>query len=157
MKTIVKLTFRAKSAVARIGFIASTLLLASFLSAAVFAGPPATVATCNGIADAYPILGVQCKKAYERIRHVPKTALERSESFDARKHVLVIFRKVLLCNGMFKATNAMQQQFKSGEENHLRAIANLRQSMVNEGDKNVPETFTEDDLFKVAIKQQQCK
>ena len=124
---------------------------------AAFAAPPATEATCAGIKAAYPILGTQCEKNYSQINHAPANATERAQTYRARLAVLIIFRKALLCNGMYGASTIVQQRFSSGEEGHIVALDGLRVSMVSAGDPNIPPAYSSDDLRRVTIKKQQCK
>lgn len=141
------------------GFL--TLVVSVFIvlmiSTVALADPPATVASCEGIEDAYPILGKKCAKEYSKINHAPGNAKERLKTFKARVAVLQIFRKALVCNGLYGASKSDQQRFISGEENHLIALANLRNSMVLAGDPVIPAAYTVDDLNKITMKKQQCK
>lgn len=133
------------------------VLASQLLGSAAHADPPATVASCEGIKNAYQVLGTVCAKQYEKISHAPATSEERKTSYAARIAVIEIFRKALLCNGMYNASSALQSSFKSEEGGHLVAIANLHQAMVNAGDPSLPALYTESDLKKVAISKQQCK
>lgn len=123
-------------------FLLSTILTAPMVSAA----GPATIATCDGIKAAYPILGTQCKKSYAKINHAPQSENERRSTFKARKVVLEVFRKSLLCNGMNGANKVMQDRFIAGENGHLEALQNL----------NIA-AYTKQDLKNISIKKQQCK
>lgn len=129
----------------------------SLVPAAAIAAPPATVATCQGIKDAYPILGTQCENEYATINHAPTNAQDRLTSFGARKSVLQIFQKTLLCNGMYGAGTPAQQRFKNGEDGHLTALANLRVVMTTATDPNIPAAYTAADLKLISINKQQCK
>ncbi len=140
--------------VPRIGYAS---LIASLAATAALAAPPATVASCDGIKDAYPILGTQCANHYAKINHAPATAAERRETYSARIAVLDIFRKALLCNGMYGASKPAQQRFSSGEAGHLQALANLNAAMTIAGDPNVPVLYTASDLSDVSINKSQCK
>jgi hypothetical protein len=115
------------------------------------------VASCDGIKDGYPILGTQCANAYAGIDQAPANAAGRLARFGARKSVVQIFQMTLLCNGMYGATAAAQQRFKSGEEGHLKALADLRAAMSNAGDPNIPDAYTADDLKAIVMKKPQCK
>lgn len=68
-----------------------------------------------------------------------------------------IFRKALLCNGMYGASKPAQQRFSSGEAGHLQALANLNAAMTIAGDPNVPVLYTASDLSDVSINKSQCK
>ena len=140
-------------------FIARVALLSitALASAAALASPPATVATCDGIKAAYPILGTQCASSYININHEPENAADRLKTYTARKDVMQIFRKVLLCNGMYGAAGPAQQQFKSEEEGHLKALEDLHKSMIKNGDPKVPALYTASDLKSVSMTKQQCK
>ncbi|MDH5822884.1 hypothetical protein QFW77_07740 [Luteimonas sp. RD2P54] len=143
---------------ARPSRLAAAMLACALLSpAASFAAPPATVATCDGIKEAYQVLGAQCTAAYGRIAHAPANAQQRLQSYRARIAVLEIFRKALLCNGMYGATADAQRRFASGEPGHLQAIANLHLAMTNAGDPIVPPLYTAGDLGDVSVTKQQCK
>lgn len=124
---------------------------------AAFAAPPATVASCAGIKAAYPILGTQCETNYSQINHAPANAEERAQTFRARRAVLIIFRKALLCNGMYGAKKSIQQSFSSGEEGHLVALDGVRTSMISAQDPDIPPAYTSEDLQAVRINKQQCK
>lgn len=137
--------------------LAAFVLITALASGAALAAPPATVATCQGITDAYPVLGAQCTNAYAKVSHNPGNATERAAAFRARIPVLQIFRKALLCNGMYGASSAAQRNFKAGEDGHIAALANLRAAMTNAGDANIPAAYTADDLRDSAINKQQCK
>lgn len=134
-----------------------SVLMALLISTTLLADPPATVATCEGIKAAYPIIGKKCTTEYNKINHAPANAQERLKTFKARVAVLQNFRKALLCNGMYGASKTDQQRFSSGEEGHLLALANLRVSMVAAGDPNIPAVYTINDLNSITIKKQQCK
>ncbi|WP_255987567.1 hypothetical protein [Chitinolyticbacter albus] len=121
------------------------------------AAPPATVASCEGIGEAYPILGKQCATQYAKINHAPANAGERLTTFRARVAVLEIFRKALLCNGMYGATRSAQDRFQSGENGHLAALANLRVNMNALADPVIPAAYTHTKLNEVSINKPQCK
>ncbi|UGQ47599.1 hypothetical protein [Massilia endophytica] len=157
MKTLRQLSAQPKRFAVRLASIVMSILIVSFLPAAAHAAPPATVASCQGIKDAYPILGTQCETNYANINHAPGNAQERSATFGARKTVLQIFRKAVLCNGMYGASSSAQQSFKSGEPGHLTAIANVRTAMVNANDTNIPAPYTATDLNAITMTKQQCK
>jgi hypothetical protein len=157
MKTLRQTLAQPKQYILRFASIAMSLLIVSFLPTAAHAAPPATVASCQGIKDAYPILGAQCETNYANINHAPANAQERSATFGARKTVLQIFRKAVLCNGMYGASASAQQSFKSGEPGHLQALANLRTAMGNANDPNIPPGYTAADLNAITIIKQQCK
>jgi hypothetical protein len=140
-----------------LGAVVASILVLALMPAAAFAAPPATVASCEGIKDAYPILGTQCVNTYASISHNPTTPAARHTSFGARKTVLQIFQKALLCNGMYGATAAVQQRFKSGEDGHLQALDNLRTAMKAAGDPDIPEAYEAKDLKSISINKQQCK
>lgn len=154
MKTLPQLPARTKHVVVHLGSIVMALLMVSFVPTAAHAAPPATTATCQGIKDAYPILGTQCENTYAKINHAPLTPADRLTSYAARKAVLEIFRQASICNGMFGATSQAQQSFKSGEPGHLTAIANLHVAM---GSPATPAAYTVTDLDKVKINKPQCK
>jgi hypothetical protein len=139
------------------GSIGALILAASLAPAPALAAPPATVATCEGIADAYPILGKQCATAYANINHAPGNAKDRLATFVARRTVLQIFQKALLCNGMYGASSSAQQAFSSAEDGHLQALANVRATMVAQGDPNIPAAYTRADLKSIKMTKQQCK
>jgi hypothetical protein len=124
---------------------------------AVLAAPPATVASCDGIKAAYPILGTKCGNNYAKISHAPATAAKRLESYKARVAVVQIFQQALLCNGMYGASKKVQDQFSSGETGHLTAIANLHTAMTAAGDPGIPALYTAADLKKIKMTKQQCK
>jgi len=155
MKTLRHPTAPSKRISIYIGSFAASILMVS--TATALAAPPATVATCARIKNAYPILGAQCQNAYANINHTPANAGDRLTSFKARKNVLEIFRKALLCNGMYGATSQAQSNFSKGEAGHLTALDNLRVAMTNAGDQNIPAAYNAADLSGVSIKQQQCK
>lgn len=151
------MNIRSNVLVIRIVLLTVVSLIASLAATAALAAPPATVASCDGIKDAYPILGTQCANHYAKINHAPATAAERRETYSARIAVLDIFRKALLCNGMYGASKPAQQRFSSGEAGHLQALANLNAAMTIAGDPNVPVLYTASDLSDVSIKKSQCK
>ena len=151
------MNIRSNVLVIRIVLLAVVSLIASLAATAALAVPPATVASCDGIKDAYPILGTQCANQYAKINHAPATAAERRETYAARIAVLEIFRKALLCNGMYNASKSAQQRFSSGEAGHLQALALLNVAMTGAGDPNVPALYTAADLNDVSINKQQCK
>jgi hypothetical protein len=124
---------------------------------AVIAAPPATVPTCDGIRDAYPILGTQCKTNYAKIDHAPNTAKKRRQTFTARRTVLQIFRKASLCNMMYGMQGRALANFKSGEPGHLTALKNLRRTMKKKKDPNLPARYTAADLDNVSMTKRQCK
>ncbi len=134
------------------------LLILASMPTAAFAAPPATVASCEGIKDAYPILGTPCAGTYAKIHEerAGERAADRLEVFVARRTVMQIFRKALLCNGLFGASKSEQQSFKSKEGGHLTAIANLRTSMTANGDPDIPAAFTATEL-EASINKPQCK
>jgi hypothetical protein len=136
---------------------ALSIVTAALAPRAALAAPPATVATCDGIKAAYPILGTQCGTAYAKINHAPANATQRSDTYKARVAVVQIFQKALLCNGMYGASKSVQQKFSSGEEGHLTAISNLHTAMTTAGDPNVPALYTAADLKTITMKKQQCK
>jgi hypothetical protein len=152
-----RMTAQSQRLVVRLALVAMAILIVYLAPTAALAGPPATVASCEGIKDAYPILGTQCGKQYEKISHAPANAEERLATFKARVSVLQIFRKALLCNGMFGAKKEAQDKFRSGEAGHLTALDNLRQAMGNANDPNIPPAYTADDLKSITIQKQQCK
>jgi len=141
----------------RLGSVAASILVLALIPAAACAAPPATVASCDGIQAAYPILGTQCVNTYASISHNPTTPAARHTSFGARRTVLQIFQKALLCNGMYGASAAVQQRFKSGEEGHLQVLDNLHSAMENAGDPDIPDAYTAKDLKSISINKQQCK
>lgn len=151
------MNIRSNVLVIRIVLLTVVSLIASLAATAALAAPPATVASCDGIKDAYPILGTQCANHYAKINHAPATAAERRETYSARIAVLDIFRKALLCNGMYGASKPAQQRFSSGEAGHLQALANLNAAMTIAGDPNVPVLYTASDLSDVSISKSQCK
>lgn len=151
------MNIRSNVLVIRIVLLTVVSLIASLAATAALAAPPATVASCDGIKDAYPILGTQCANHYVKINHAPATAAERRETYSARIAVLDIFRKALLCNGMYGASKPAQQRFSSGEAGHLQALANLNAAMTIAGDPNVPVLYTASDLSDVSINKSQCK
>lgn len=140
-----------------LGFVLALFSLAWLGTTAARADPPATIANCAGIKDAYPILGTQCTTAYAKISHAPADADERLASFNARVAVLTLFRKALLCNGIFGASSQVQQRFKSGEQGHLAQLVQLRINMAANQDPNIPAAFTQQDLNQTSIRKQQCK
>lgn len=151
------MNIRSNVLVIRIVLLTVVSLIASLAATAALAAPPATVASCDGIKDAYPILGTQCANHYAKINHAPATAAERRETYSARIAVLDIFRKALLCNGMYGASKPAQHRFSSGEAGHLQALANLNAAMTIAGDPNVPVLYTASDLSDVSINKSQCK
>ncbi|WP_199026986.1 hypothetical protein [Ralstonia sp. ASV6] len=148
---------RSNLLIVRIALLAVVSLIVSLASTAALADPPATVASCEGIKDAYPILGTQCVNNYAKINHAPANAAERRETYFARVAVLQIFRKALLCNGMYGASKSAQQSFSSGEAGHLLALANLNAAMTGAGDPNVPALYAAGDLSSISINKTQCK
>ena len=136
---------------------ALSIVTVSLAPCAALAAPPATVASCDGIKAAYPILGKQCANSYGKISHAPNTAAKRLTSYKARVAVVQIFQKALLCNGMYGANQAAQQAFSQGEEGHLQAISDLHNAMMAAHDPSIPALYTEDDLKAITIKKQQCK
>lgn len=157
MNNLHKMTTQSQHLVVRLALMATSILIVSLAATAALAAPPATVASCEGIKAAYPILGTQCENQYSKINHAPANAEDRLTTFRARVSVLQIFRKTLLCNGMFGAAKSAQDRFKSGEDGHLAALTNLRQAMVAAGDLNIPPAYTADDLKAITINKQQCK
>jgi hypothetical protein len=157
MKTMRHIPTQPKHFVPHLVSIVMSILLVSLVPTAAVAAPPAALATCPGIRAAYSILGTQCETAYAIIDHQPTSAGERRASFGARKTVMQIFRKALLCNGLYGASKSAQQRFQSGEEGHLTAIDLLHTAMVNAGDPNIPAAFTVADLNLVKINKAQCK
>ncbi len=136
---------------------ASAILIFSAFPVTAFADPPATVASCEGIGSAYSILGTQCSNAYAKINHAPANAEERLSTFRARIDVLEIFRKALLCNGMYGAGQAAQDRFRAQERGHLTALQELHTSMEKAGDPDLPPAYTAQDLNATSIKKAQCK
>lgn len=157
MKNPRQMTAQPQHLVVRLALVATSILMVSLAPSAALAAVTATVASCEGIKSAYPILGTQCGSQYAKINHGPKDAAARLTTFNARRSVLEIFRKALLCNGMLGATKAAQDSFKSGEGGHLTALANLRQAMIDAKDPNIPPAYTADDLNSITINKQQCK
>jgi len=157
MKNLRPSTARPRHIVVRLALAAAPILIISLAPTGALADPPATVASCDGIKAAYPILGAPCAKQYEKINHAPANAAERLVTFNARVAVLQIFRKALLCNGIYGANKATQDRFKSGEDGHLTALANLRLAMVGAGDPNIPAAYTANNLKSIAMTKQQCK
>lgn len=133
------------------------LVLSTLLPFAALAAPPATVASCAGIAAAYPTdLGPRCNSNYAKINHQPQDAAQRLQTYYTRVEVLKIFRKALLCNGLYGAGASAQQRFGSGENGHLQALANLYQNMQN--DPNRPAAlYTAADLKGIKMNKPQCK
>ncbi|MDP9106233.1 MAG: hypothetical protein M3N49_09900 [Candidatus Eremiobacteraeota bacterium] len=136
---------------------ALSIVTVSLAPRAALAAPPATVATCDGIKSAYPVLGAQCANSYAKISHAPNTAAKRLTTYKARVAVVQIFQKAMLCNGMYGANQSAQQAFSQGEEGHLQAISNLHNAMMAAGDPGIPALYTEDDLKTITMKKQQCK
>lgn len=134
------------------------VLMALLISTTLLADPPATVATCEGIKAAYPILGKKCATEYAKVNHAPTNQQERAKSLKARVAVLTIFRKAYVCNGIFGARKPAQQAFIQEEEGHLTAVDNLINAMTAAGDPNIPDY---DDivkkLHKISMTKQQCK
>lgn len=157
MKNPHRILAKPRHAAACSASLAAAILMALSIPTAALAAPPATVASCDGIKAAYPILGTQCATAYTTVNHQPGNAAERLASFGARKTVLQIFQKTVLCNGMFGATSAAQQVFLNGEAGHLQALDNLRTAMVNAHDPNIPAAYTATDLKSISINKPQCK
>lgn len=143
--------------VARLALAAMASLIVSLAPTAASAAPPATVASCDGIKDAYPILGTQCANNYAKINHAPATPAERSETYYARVAVMEIFRKALLCNGLYGATTSAQQSFASGVNGHLQALGLLNTAMTNAHDPNVPAVYTDAKLQLITVNKPQCK
>jgi hypothetical protein len=157
MKTLHPLKAQAQHFSYHLVTIVVAVLMVSLVPAAAYAAPPATVASCDGIKSAYNTLGTQCANAYAKISHAPANASQRLASFKARVAVLEIFQKAMLCNGMFGASAQAQQAFRTGEDGHLTALANLRTAMTAAGDPNIPAAYTADDLNGITIKKLQCK
>lgn len=154
MKTLSHAPAPSKRLTIYIGSFAASILMASIIPSTATAAPPAVLATCAGIKNAYPVLGTQCENAYANINHAPANAADRLTSFKARKNVLEIFRKALLCNGMYGATKQAQTTFSQGEAGHVTALNNLQVAMTNAGDQNIPAGYNPDG---VTINKQQCK
>ncbi|MBH8564528.1 hypothetical protein I8748_20470 [Nostoc sp. CENA67] len=137
--------------------VATSILIVSLAPTAILAKPPATEASCEGIKAAYPILGKECSNQYSKIEHNLTNAKDRLETYYARVSVLEIFRKALICNGMFGANKQAQDRFKSGEQGHLQALNNLVTAMTAAKDPNIPPTYDAKKLQSVTIKKVQCK
>jgi hypothetical protein len=132
----------------------ATILLVSLAPTAASAAPPAVVATSDGIKAAYQVLGVQCENNYAKINHTPANRDQRAATFKARAAVLVIFRQALLCNGLYGATGAQQDRFRSGEDGHVTALTQLHTATITAGDPN-PGNLP--DLSSISMRKQQCK
>lgn len=141
---------------AHLALAATISLMFFFAPTAALATPPATVASCAGIKDAYPNLGTQCAAQYANVDHAPANATARRVTFEARRAVMVIFRQAALCNGIHGASTDAQRSFLSGEAGHLEALENLRRSMVNRGDNPLPEEFDIKKLGEIAINDNTC-
>ncbi|BAY29802.1 hypothetical protein NIES2107_16460 [Nostoc carneum NIES-2107] len=100
MKNLGQMTDQPQHLIVRLALVATLILIISLAPNAAFASPPATVASCEGIQEAYPVLGTQCEKEYNRINHEPGNAKDRLTTFKARVAVLEIFKKASLCNGI---------------------------------------------------------
>lgn len=158
MKNLVQITDQMQHFdVFRFALVATSILIIDLAPIATFANPPATVASCQGIKDAYPILGTQCANAYTKINHAPANAKDRLTTYNARISVLNIFRKALLCNGIYGAKQSDQQRFNSEEQGHLMAIKNLRTAMTNAHDPNIPDLYTSKNLNSIKVNKSQCK
>ena len=136
--------------------VSTLILIVTLMPTIVLAEKPATKASCEGIAAAYPILGEQCENNSNKINHQPADASQRRQTFQARVTVMEIFRKAMLCNGMYGADERSQQPFKNQEKGHLEQLKNLHQAMINHKDPEVPEEYTVDNLRSVTIRKQQC-
>jgi hypothetical protein len=157
MKNLREMAAQPQHLAVRLALVATSILIASLAPTAALADRTATVASCEGIKAAYPILGTQCANQYKKINHTPANAADRLTTFNARVSVLQVFRKALLCNGIFNATKSVQDSFKSGEDGHLTALANLRTAMINAKDPNIPNPYGANDLKSISINKQQCK
>jgi len=157
MNTLRHISVQLERCVVQLVSVTLTIVLIALMPTTALAAPPATVASCSGIKNAYLTLGTQCATAYAGVDHQPDTVAGRLASFVARRTVLQIFQKALLCNGMYGASSAVQQLFKSGEEGHLTALANLRAAMENHSDPNIPAAYLAADLKNISIRKQQCK
>jgi hypothetical protein len=135
-------------------YLAVSALPIALAPSGAWADPPATVATCAGIKAAYPILGTQCENNYAKVNHAPANAQQRLSTFQARKAVLIIFRKAALCNGLYGATTASQARFLSGEQGHVVALNALQAAQIAAAD---PTVGTLPDLNDVSVTKQQCK
>ena len=123
-------------------------------------------------------MGTQCERQYEKIDHAANTTKKRVNTFKARLSVLQIFRKAVLCNGMYGARRSDQARFNAREEGHIDAINNLLTNMKHEGDMskraaraledrykdmqtdeagNFREYDFLSDLQSISIRKQQCK
>lgn len=91
MKNLRQMTAQLQHLVVRIALVAMSILIVSLAPTAALADRPATVATCEGIENAYRILGQQCNTAYNKINHNPQNAADRLRTFKARVSVLEIF------------------------------------------------------------------
>lgn len=157
MNTLRHIKSQLKRFIVQLVSVTMTIVVITLVPTTALAAPPATVASCGGIKNAYLTLGTQCATAYAGVDHQPDTAAGRLASFVARRTVLQIFQKALLCNGMYGASSAVQQLFKSGEEGHLTALANLRAAMKKNRDSNIPAAYLAADLKSISIRKQQCK
>ena len=156
MKNLRHMSAEPRHLVVGLALVATSIGVVALAPPAALAAPPATVASCEGIKAAYPVLGTQCENQYAKIKHAPAKPADRLTTFNARVAVLQIFRKALLCNGMFGASKSAQDRFKSGESGHLEALANLRVAMTKAEDPKIPAAYTADDLKSVTINKQQC-
>jgi hypothetical protein len=157
MQNLRQMKARSQHLVVRFALVAMSVFILFLAPTTALASPPATDASCQGIKNAYPILGTQCQNNYAKINHSPANAAERLATFNARVAVLEIFQKALLCNGMWQASQLDQQKFKNGESGHLTALKNLRAAMTAAQDQQIPPDYTEADLKSITIKKQQCK
>ena len=158
MKNLRQMTAQLQHLVVRLALVAMSILIVSLAPTAALAAPPATVATCEGIKNAYLVLGTQCNKAYNKINHNPLNAAARLTTFRARVSVLQIFQKALLCNGLFGANSSSQQRFQNGETGHLTALTNLHTAMETNNDPNIPPAYGIMDLKLIKINNKmECK
>lgn len=156
MKSFYQIKNKSHSSIPTL-IIGTIILSGALITSGVYAGEPAATASCSGIKAAYPILGEQCKKSYDKINHSPGNKKARALSFKSRKSVLKIFRQALLCNGMNNATSIMQERFISAEDGHLEALENLNTQIINLDGHNPNPVYTKQDLQKLTINKQQCK
>jgi hypothetical protein len=89
-------------------------------------------ATCQGVKDAYPVLGATCEKAYAKINHALAglTCEQLQSTFKARVNTMTVFRQAYLCNGIRGASKAQQNAFIRGQAGHLQALQNLENHML---------------------------
>lgn len=156
MKNLGQMTHQPQHLIVRRALVATSILIVSLAPTVALTQSPATEASCAGIKAAYPILGQQCENQYNNINHAPANADQRYSTYNTRVSVVKIFNQALLCNGLLGANKQAQQKFRSAEDGHLTAIANLRTAMVNAHDKNIPNLFTKNDLPN-SINKAQCK